>query len=108
MKSNRFSRIIIVLLLLLDLSLTGKGQVIEKIDWPVFMAQHDLIWEEIPLQWNEGAFTGNGQVGMMIYATLKDNRIDFHLGRQDVTDHRKAPDRRTSMGVSGASVNARE
>jgi alpha-L-fucosidase 2 len=81
-----------------------KSQVKSQIDWPKFMEQHDLIFEELPLQWNEGAFTGNGQVGMMIYATLKDNRIDFHLGRQDVTDHRGAPDQKTSMGTKGASV----
>lgn len=81
-----------------------KCQVKTEIDWPSFMAQHDLIWEELPLQWNEGAFTGNGQIGLMIYANLKDNRIDFHLGRQDVTDHRKAPGRKTSMGAEGATV----
>lgn len=80
------------------------AQVKKEIDWPAFMAQHDLIWEEIPLQWNEGAFTGNGQVGMMVYANMEDNRIDFHMGRQDVTDHRKAPDRKTSMGVKGANL----
>ena len=81
-----------------------QSQVKAKIDWPVFMARHDLIWEEFPLQWNEGAFAGNGQIGMMIYVTLKDNRVDFHLGRQDVTDHRKAPDRKSSMGAEGATV----
>jgi hypothetical protein len=74
-------------------------------DWQAFLGQHDLVWEQLPRQWNEGAFVGNGQLGMMVYATLKDNRIDFHLGRQDVTDHRKAADRKTSMGVMGASVN---
>lgn len=81
-----------------------QAQIEDKIDWPNFMAQHDLIWEEIPLQWNEGAFTGNGQVGMMIYANMEDNRIDFHMGRQDVTDHRKAPNKKTSMGVKGANL----
>ena len=81
-----------------------QSQELTKIDWPAFMAQHDLIWEELPLQWNEGAFVGNGQIGMMIYATLKDNRIDFHLGRQDVTDHRKAPDSKTSLGTKDAGV----
>ena len=40
----------------------------QEIDWQEFMTRHDLIWEEIPLQWNEGAFVGNGQMGMMIYA----------------------------------------
>ena len=75
-----------------------------KVDWPAFLGQHDLVWEQLPLQWNEGAFVGNGQLGLMVYATTNDNRLDFHLGRQDVTDHRKAPDRKTSMGVPGASV----
>ena len=74
------------------------------VHWPEFLGRHDLVWEQLPLQWNEGAFVGNGQLGMMIYASTNDNRLDFHLGRQDVTDHRKAPDRRTSMGVSGATV----
>ena len=75
-----------------------------NIHWPKFMAQHDLVWEEIPRQWNEGAFVGNGQVGMMIYANMEDNRLDFHMGRQDVTDHRKAPDKKTSMGVKGTDL----
>lgn len=76
----------------------------EEIDWPAFLARHDLLWEQLPLQWNEGAFTGNGNLGFVTYVTLKDNRVDFHLGRADVTDHRLAPDRRTSLGVPGASV----
>jgi len=75
-----------------------------EVDWPSFLGQHDLVWEQLPRQWNEGAFVGNGQLGMMVYATLKDNRVDFHLGRADVTDHRKAPDRKTSLGVKGASL----
>ena len=73
-----------------------------RVDWPAFLAQHDLAWEQFPPSWNTGGFTGNGQLGMMIYATLDDNRVDFHLGRADVTDHRKAPDRQTSFGVPGA------
>lgn len=72
------------------------------IDWPEFIGRHDLVWEETPRQWNEGGFVGNGLLGMMVYATLNDNRIDFHLGRSDVTDHRLAPDRKTSFGVPGA------
>nr|MCU0749262.1 hypothetical protein [Akkermansiaceae bacterium] len=69
-----------------------------------FLSAQDPVWEQLPRQWNEGAFVGNGQLGMMVYATLDHNRVDFHLGRQDVTDHRKAPDRKTSMGVDGATV----
>ncbi|MRT93811.1 hypothetical protein EMN46_12750 [Ancylomarina sp. 16SWW S1-10-2] len=68
------------------------------------MAQHDLIWEDIPTQWAEGAFVGNGQLGMMLYAKMDENRFNFHVGRQDVTDHRKAPNKKTSMGVKGANL----
>ena len=75
-----------------------------EVDWPAFLARHDLVWEALPLQWNEGTFVGNGQLGLMLYATTNDNRVDFHVGRQDVTDHRKAPARKTSMGVPGATV----
>ncbi len=101
-KTNRNTALLAVFLLITPFCV--KSQVETAIDWPVFLKQHDLIWEELPLQWNEGAFTGNGQIGLMIYTNLKDNRIDFHLGRQDVTDHRKAPGRKTSIGAEGATV----
>jgi len=76
----------------------------DHINYGEFLAQHDLVWEELPLQWNEGAFTGNAHLGMMVFASLKENRIDFHIGRQDVTDHRKAPDKKSSIGTPGAGV----
>ena len=79
------------------------AQTKSNIDWPSFMSHHDLIWEELPLQWNEGAFVGNGHIGMMIYVDKKSNNITFHIGRQDVTEHRKAPDKKSSIGVFGAS-----
>lgn len=103
-KSGFFVKVFTIICFSLLLFQTVNSQVKSQINWPDFLSQHDQIFEELPLQWNEGAFTGNGQVGMMIYATLKDNRIDFHLGRQDVTDHRKAPNQKTSMGAEGASV----
>ena len=85
MKNHKSGKLKLMLFLFL-IMVSGKikSQDLTKINWPVFMAQHDLVWEEIPLQWNEGAFTGNGQVGMMIYATMSQNRIDFHMGRQDM------------------------
>jgi alpha-L-fucosidase 2 len=80
------------------------AQPVVKIDWPSFLKQHDLVFESLPQQWNEGAFVGNGQVGMMLYVKPQKNQIVFHLGRQDVTDHRKAPDKKTSRGVTDANV----
>lgn len=67
-----------------------------------YMSDHALVWEQLPLQWNEGAFLGNGSVGMMIYVDSTANALVLHIGRQDVTDHRKAPDRKTSIGIKGA------
>ncbi len=101
MKSHQFS---IIVIFLLNFSTNLFSQKTTDINWPDYISRHDLVFEQLPLQWNEGAFNGNGQVGFMMFATMKDNRIDFHIGRQDVTDHRKAPDRKTSMGVPGASV----
>lgn len=75
-----------------------------RVDWESFLNRSDLVWEQLPNQWNEGAFIGNGQLGLMAFATTSDNRIDFHLGRQDVTDHRMAPNAKTSMGTPGATV----
>lgn len=58
-----------------------------NVDWPEFISRHDLIWEETPLQWNEGGFVGNGQLGMMIHAEMESNALVFHLGRRDVHEH---------------------
>jgi len=74
-------------------------EVQDKTNWPEFISSHNLIWEDLPLQWNEGAFTGNGLLGMMVYVSEKDGGIVFSVGRSDVTDHRKAPNSKTSLGV---------
>lgn len=69
-----------------------------------YMESQSLVWEQMPLQWNEGAFLGNGNVGMVVYVDTADNSLTLWLSRPDVTDHRKAPDKKTSMGVKDASV----
>ncbi len=69
-----------------------------------YMATQSLKWEQLPMQWNEGAFLGNGKIGMMVYVDSVDNSLTLWLGRPDVTDHRMAPDRKTSLGIKGASV----
>ncbi len=60
-------------------------QVRDAIDWPSFMARHDLTWDEIPRAWPEGAFIGNGLLGSMIYA-LPGEALRFDAGRSDVCD----------------------
>jgi len=79
------------------------GTTAHAVNLEEYMKNHVLIWEQLPMQWNEGAFVGNGLTGMMVYVDSISNTVVFHLGRPDVTDHRKAPDRKTSMGVTGAT-----
>ncbi len=75
-----------------------------RVDWEKFLSRQDPVWEQLPRQWNEGAFTGNGQLGIMLYQAYPENVLEFQLGRADVTDHRKAPDRKSSIGLRGANA----
>ena len=81
---------------------TASASARTDIDWPEMLSGHDMVWHVLPKQWNEGAFLGNGQLGLVVY--VRDNEVVFHLGRMDVTDHRKAPNEKTSRGTPGASV----
>jgi alpha-L-fucosidase 2 len=60
----------------------------KPVDWPAFLAGHDLVWDSLPAIFDHGAFLGNGMLGVMIYADGPD-RIRFEIGRSDVTDHRR-------------------
>ena len=47
------------LLLMLVSPVLASAEVQDKIDWPQFLSRHDLVWEELPKVWHEGAFIGN-------------------------------------------------
>lgn len=55
------------------------------VDWAQFLARHDLVWNEIPQDWESGAFIGNGLVGAMIYSNGT-NVLQWDVGRSDVID----------------------
>jgi alpha-L-fucosidase 2 len=59
------------------------------IDWPAFLARHDLVWKRLPTRWEEGPFLGNGLIGAVMYAA--DGTLSWQLGRSDLTDHRAEP-----------------
>jgi hypothetical protein len=96
--------ILVALLTLADVRGAAAPLVRDEVDWPAFLSRLDPVWEQLPQQWNEGAFAGNGRVGFVAHASLSDNRFDFRLGSMEVTDHRRAPDRATSLGVRGANL----
>src|SRR5437660_7306849 len=41
---------------------------VARVDWPVFLARHDLVWDRLPTRWGESAFIGNGRLGATIDA----------------------------------------
>jgi hypothetical protein len=64
------------------------AQLQNKIDYKNFLAKQDLIFDSLSSKWEEGAFLGNGLLGVMIYRE-DDNAIRFDIGRTDVVDHRE-------------------
>ena len=60
-----------------------------RVDWPEFMARHDLIWDRLPENYYEGPFVGNGLLGTVIFKDdQQPNTLRFEIGRVDVYDHR--------------------
>ncbi|MES2461857.1 MAG: hypothetical protein V4671_14835, partial [Armatimonadota bacterium] len=57
----------------------------DRINWADFMSRQDPVWTEIPREWHEGPFVGNGLHGTMIWAE-KDEPLHWDVGRSDVTD----------------------
>lgn len=64
----------------------GNTSIQDKINWPNFLARHDLVWEKLPAQWHEGAFLGNGLLGSMIYLSEDGKNLRWDIGRSDVVD----------------------
>ncbi len=56
------------------------------VDWDAFLSRSDLVWTQMPTQWSEGAFTGNGLVGTIFWQ--EGNALYFEISRTDAYDHR--------------------
>jgi hypothetical protein len=60
-----------------------------KVDWPNYLAQHDLVWNTMPKDYFDGAYVGNGLLGAILFKDdLSPNTLRFEIGRTDVYDHR--------------------
>ncbi|SMD14458.1 glycosyl hydrolase family 95 catalytic domain-containing protein [Pedobacter nyackensis] len=78
---------IIILLLLAGAAFTqASAQVWQKVNWETFMSRNDLLFDSLSTNWDEGAFLGNGLLGVMVYREDA-NTLRFDLGRTDVVDH---------------------
>jgi hypothetical protein len=77
-----------ILLVLIVLSLQAAAQLQNKIDYKEFLSKQDIVFDSLSAKWEEGAFLGNGLLGVMIYREDA-NAIRFDVGRTDVVDHRE-------------------
>ena len=66
-------------------ALSLNAQVIDKTDWKVFLSQHDLLWTQVPARFEDAGFTGNGQLGSMVFSTKEGQALRWQMGRTDVT-----------------------
>ncbi len=54
----------------------------ENINWEKFFSRHELIWDSLPLRWEEAPFIGTGLVGSLMYGHEKG--LKFWVSRSDV------------------------
>ena len=81
--------ILLMSVALLSISANERPLVHLNVDWPKFMAQHDLIWDQLPEDYFAGAFVGNGLLGTILFKDdAAPNTLRFEIGRTDVYDHR--------------------
>jgi hypothetical protein len=60
-----------------------------QINWQQYLAQYDMVWTQMPNNYYEGPFVGNGLLGTVFFKdTTLPNTIGFEIGRTDVYDHR--------------------
>src|SRR5436190_15259945 len=71
-----------------------------RVDWPVFLARHDLVWDRLPMRWGESAFIGNGRLGATIDA--QGGVLGWTINRTDfVHDQSRFPIGRVVVKTTG-------
>ena len=69
---------------------TNKQTVELNVDFEKFISRHDMVWDRTPDSWTTAPFSGNGNVGFLLYQIEggPQNTISLHVGRHDYYDHR--------------------
>ncbi|ORY27113.1 alpha-L-fucosidase [Naematelia encephala] len=62
---------------------------VSSVDWRAFLAQHDLVWTQLPEAWDEGPFMGNGMLGSMLYYDTVARSLRLDINSTEVQDHRR-------------------
>jgi len=77
-----------------------QGQNVDfKVDYKSFLSKHDMLWDIVPDKWQTAPYSGNGNVGFLLYQgpEEKNNVISLHIGRHDYYDHREAETKAEEM-----------
>lgn len=77
-------------LLLINIS-WAENPVTDDVDWPEFMADHDMRWDQLPDTWYEAPFLGNGEQGTLMYK-LDNRTVRWDVGCSAAHDHRSIDD----------------
>ena len=70
--------------LLLCYAGTASAQVVNRVNWETFLGRNDLVWNRAPDRFESAAYTGNGQLGAMIFSSDKGQTLKWQMGRSDV------------------------
>ena len=60
------------------------AQMVDRMDWGKFLAREDMLWKSLPGRFESAAFTGNGQMGAMIFTGDAGRSLKWQMGRSDV------------------------
>lgn len=78
-----------------------QGAPATRVDWPVFLARQDLVWDRLPTGWGESAFIGNGRLGATI--DVRDGALGWTINRTDVVhEQSRYPIGRIVLKTAGA------
>ena len=93
------SYFIYLFILVSNVLFSQKNQVDFKVDYESFLSKHDMLWDIVPDKWQTAPYTGNGNVGFLVYQgpNEADNVISLHIGRHDYYDHREAATKAQEM-----------
>jgi hypothetical protein len=62
----------------------------DQVGWGTFLAAQDPVWKQLPTQWYEGPFLGNGFLGALVFQPDGTGPLQVLVGHAEVQDHRPA------------------
>lgn len=60
----------------------------QSVDWPSFLGRLDLAWSDLPTEWFDAPFLGNGALGTLV-RRIGEREVRWDAGSSWVQDHRQ-------------------